>query len=130
MKGKQKRRLKILIVDDNPEIRKLLGEILERKGYEIQSTDKAKQVLSVIERGKADLCLLDLNMPAVSGFDLLKLIRRRHFRIPIIVVSAYISESVAKDLAVTGVQGMVAKPFKNDRIVEEIQRVAKQYLSI
>ena len=120
--------LKILIVDDNPELRKMLGEILEREGYQIKSTDKAKEALSAIERGDADLLLLDLNMPGVSGFDLLKLIRRRHFPIPIIVVSAYISETVAKDLAGVGVQGMVAKPFKKDRIAEEIQRVAKTYL--
>ena len=122
--------LRILIVDDNPELRQMLGEILEREGYKIQSTDKAKEALSGIERGNVDLCLLDLNMPGVSGFDLLKLIRRRHFPIPIIVVSAYISETVAKDLAVAGVQGMVAKPFKKDRIAEEIKRVAKQYLGV
>jgi len=122
--------LRILIVDDNPELRQILGEILEREGYKIQSTDKAKEALSVIERGNVDLCLLDLNMPGVSGFDLLKLIRRRHFPIPIIVVSAYISETVAKDLAVAGVHGMVAKPFKKDRIAEEIKRVAKQYLGV
>ena len=106
----------------------MLGEILERLGYKIKSTDKAKEALSIIERGDADLCLLDLNMPGVSGFELLKLVRRRHFPIPIIVVSAYISETVAKDLAKVGVQGMVAKPFKKDRITDEIQRVAKKYL--
>ena len=122
--------LRILIVDDNPELRAMLGEVLERLGYSVQSMARAKEALAAMERGDVDLCLLDLNMPGVSGFEILKLIRRRHLPIPIIVVSAYISETVAKDLAAVGIQGMVAKPFKKDRIAEEIQRVAKQHLGV
>ena len=108
----------------------MLGEVLERLGYSVQSMARAKEALAAMERGDVDLCLLDLNMPGVSGFEILKLIRRRHLPIPIIVVSAYISETVAKDLAAVGIQGMVAKPFKKDRIAEEIQRVAKQHLGV
>jgi DNA-binding NarL/FixJ family response regulator len=69
-------------------------------------------------------------MRGVSHFEPLNLFRRRHLPIPIIVVSAYISETVAKDLAAVGIHGMVAKPFKKDRIAEEIQRVAKQRLGV
>jgi CheY-like chemotaxis protein len=108
----------------------MMTEILERLEYTVHSTDKAKEALSTIEHGTVDLCLLDLNMPGVSGFELLKLVRRRHLPIPVIVVSAYISETVAKDLAAVGIQGMVAKPFKKDRITEEIQRVAKKFLGM
>jgi DNA-binding NtrC family response regulator len=121
--------LRILIVDDNQELRTMLSEILERSGYGVQSTDKAKDALSIIERGQADLVLLDLKMPAIGGFDLLKLIRRRHLPIPVIVVSAHISQEVAKELAVVGIQGMIAKPFKKDRMTEEIERVIKQHIT-
>ena len=122
--------LRILIIDDNEELRSMLGEILERLGYTVQSTEKAKDALTIIERGDADLCLLDLKMPGVTGFELLKVIRRRHLPIPIIVVSAHISQDAARELAEIGVQGMVAKPFKKDRIAEEIQRVAQKHLGV
>jgi CheY-like chemotaxis protein len=71
--------------------------------------------------------VLDLKMPGVGGLELLKVIRRRHFSIPVIVVSGFISQDVAKALAATGVQGMVAKPFKQDRLEEELDRVATRY---
>jgi len=116
-------------VDDNEELRSMLTEILDRLGYTVQSTDKAKEAISLIERGAADLCLLDLKMPGVGGIELLKVLRRRHFPIPVIVVSAHISQEVAKDLAEIGIQAMIAKPFKKDRMADEIQRVTQQYLS-
>ena len=122
-------KLRLLIVDDNEELRTMLGEVLARTGYEVQSTDKAKDALSIIERGRADLLLLDLKMPGVGGFDLLKILRRRHLPIPVIVVSAHISQDVAKQLAVVGIQGMIAKPFKKERITEEIERVVKKHLT-
>lgn len=68
--------------------------------------------------------MLDLKMPGVGGLDLLKVIRRRQFPIPVIVVSGFISEDIANALTTTGVQGMVAKPFKKDRLAEELDRVA------
>ena len=127
--GEATKSLRVLIVDDNEELRKMLGEVLERMGYGVESTDKAKEALSIVERGKADLMLLDLKMPGVGGFDLLKLVRRRHLPIPVIVVSAHISQDVAKELAKVGIQGMIAKPFKRERMTEEIDRVVQQYLT-
>ena len=121
--------LTILIVDDNEELRSMLGEVLERMGHQVQSTDKAKDALSTMERVNIDLVLLDLKMPGVSGFGLLKLMRRRQLPVPVIVVSAHISQDVVKELAEVGIEGMLAKPFKKDRMKEEIERVRKAYLS-
>lgn len=120
--------IRILIVDDNEELRTMLGQILDKEGYDVQSTEKAKDALAIIERGNADLCLLDLKMPGVGGFELLKILRRRHLPIPVIVVSAHISEGVARELATVGIQGMIAKPFKKDRMTDEIQRVVKAHI--
>ena len=92
--------------------------------YPATATEKAKEALSSIERGDVDLVMLDLKMPGVGGLDLLKVMRRRQFPVPVIVVSGYISEDIAKALTATSVQGMVAKPFKKDRLAEELERVA------
>ena len=58
--------------------------------------------------------------------DLLKLLRRRQWRVPTVVVSGFISDDIAKELVGLGVLGMVSKPFKMERIVEEIQQVMKK----
>lgn len=119
--------VRILIVEDDEDMRGLLLETVNRLGYPAIATEKAKEALSSIERGDADLVMLDLKMPGVGGLDLLKVIRRRQFPIPVIVVSGFISEDIAKALTTTGVQGMVAKPFKKDRLAEELDRVATRY---
>ena len=119
--------VRVLIVEDDEAMRGLLLETVNRLGYPATATEKAKEALSSIERGDTDLVMLDLKMPGVGGLELLKVIRRRQFPIPVIVVSGYISEDAAKALATTGVQGMVAKPFKKDRLAEELDRVATRY---
>ena len=119
--------VRILIVEDDEDMRGLLLETVNRLGYPAIATEKAKEALSSIERGDTDLVMLDLKMPGVGGLDLLKVIRRRHFPIPVIVVSGFISKDIAKALTATGVQGMVAKPFKKDRLAEELDRVATRY---
>ncbi len=108
----QPKNVRILIVEDDEDMRGLLVETVNRLGYSATATEKAKEALASIERGDIDLVMLDLKMPGVGGLDLLKVIRRRQFPIPVIVVSGFISEDIAKTLAATGVQGMVAKPFK------------------
>ena len=75
----------------------MLVEVLERMGHQVQSTDKAKDALSTMERVNIDLVLLDLKMPGVSGFGLLQLLRRRQLPVPVIVVSAHLSQEVGGD---------------------------------
>ena len=65
-------------------------------------------------------------MPGASGMDLLTVLQRRRLQVPVIVVSAYVSQDIAGQLAEKGVRGIVAKPFKKERIEGEIRRVLGQ----
>ncbi len=116
----------ILVVDDDPDMREMLQLLVTNMGYNALEAGKAKDALQFIERGKADLVLLDLNMPGASGMDLLTVLQRRRLEVPIIIVSAYVSQDIAGQLAEKGVKGIVAKPFKKDRIEGEIRRVLGQ----
>ena len=119
------RPLRLLVVEDDADMRSMITEIVSSLGYSVAEVDKAKEAISLIERGAVDIMLLDLNMPGVGGMDVLKVIRRRHLPTPVIIVSGYISQEAVTQLSKLNVQGMVAKPFKKDRIASEIQRVAK-----
>jgi DNA-binding NtrC family response regulator len=92
-------------------------------GCEAIELERAKDAMDHIERGRAHMMLLDLQLTGASGLDLLRSMRRHKVWVPTIVVSGFISPDAAKQLAEIGVQGMVAKPFTKERVLAEIQKV-------
>jgi DNA-binding NtrC family response regulator len=117
---------KILVVEDDKEVRDLMKELVARLGYAPLEAQNAKDALSHLEKERVDLMLLDLRMSGASGLDLLKLLNRREMQVPTIVVSAYVSPTTAKALLQLGVRGIVAKPFKVDRVLEEVEKVLQE----
>jgi DNA-binding NtrC family response regulator len=118
-----KQTYRILVVDDDENMRDLLKLMVTQVGCEAIEVDRAKDALDHIEKGHAHMMLLDLQMPGASGLDLLRSMRRHRVWVPTVVVSGFISPDAAKQLAQLGVQGMVAKPFTKERVLGEIQKV-------
>jgi len=116
----------VLVVEDDDQMRAMLEVMLSRMGCKSLAVSRATEALRPIESGQANLVLLDLQMPGVTGIDLLRTLRRRNLTIPIVVVSAFISAQAAQSCAELGVQGMVAKPFDQARLVSEIHRLLRQ----
>ena len=119
------RKCSILVVDDEPEMRAMLQMMLSRIGCDTVEASRATEALAHIQKGRADVMLLDLRMPGANGVELLRTLQRRGIRLPTVVVSAFISAEVAAQFAELGVVGMVAKPFKQERILREVQKVAR-----
>ncbi len=112
----------VLIVDDDTQMRKLLKRVVADTGCVPVEIPKAKDALALIEKGQAHAMLLDLQMPGASGMDLLRVLRRRRLEIPTIVVSGFISEEAAVQLAELRAQAIVAKPFALDRLTSELRK--------
>ncbi len=112
---------RVLVVDDDEQMRRLL--MVAEVGCEAIELERAKDAMDHIERGRAHMMLLDLQLTGASGLDLLRSMRRHKVWVPTIVVSGFISPDAAKQLAEIGVQGMVAKPFTKERVLAEIQKV-------
>jgi len=113
----------ILVVDDEPEMRSLLREIIQAYQCVPLEAAKATEAMAHMEKYRVDLVLLDIHMQGASGVDLLKVMRRRHLKIPVIIISGFVTEELAAELAEFTVIGIVAKPFTPKRIIEEIQKV-------
>ena len=79
--------LRLLIVDDEPSIRTLLAQVLTRSGYRVQSCAGGLSALSTIRQEIPDILLSDLNMPGMSGFELLAVVRQRFPEIKTIAMS-------------------------------------------
>ena len=99
---------RILVVDDEPQIRRIMRAVLVTKGYEVMEAESGENALELIRSERCDLILLDVNLPGISGIDVCKEIRRSS-EIPIVVMSAG-EESRAKALD-AGADDYLKKPF-------------------
>jgi len=103
----------VLVADDDPSIRRLLIALLQRQGYQTLEARDGREALAEMRAGNPDLVVMDLVMPEVSGWDVL---RERAadpslLLIPVILVSASNMRKVLVDVADQHVCGVIAKPF-------------------
>ena len=112
----------ILIVDDDPDIRDALGECLRYEGYGVHSAADGRDALDRLEFGlRPDVILLDLMMPVLNGFDVLKALQtRQDWRsIPVVVVSANRGYE-AEDLK--GAVSILRKPVNVERLIAVVEQ--------
>ncbi len=117
----EKRR--ILVIDDEADIRESLELLLTSENYLVDLAENATQGLERFESGTHDLILLDLMMPDKSGMEVLAEIRQRDQETPIFMLTAYGSEEVAVRALKSGANDYFAKPWDNDKLLIEIDRV-------
>ena len=108
----------VLVVEDDPDIREVLEEMLDAGGHRVLTASNGREALEVLDRvGSPCLVLLDLMMPVMSGFAFLEELQRRpdHERVSVLLISANAQvESAARG---TGVVGFVKKPFDLDDVL-------------
>ena len=90
-------KLRLLVVDDEPSLRTSLSLVLRELGYEVRSAGNGFSALSEIRNEAPDILISDLNMPGMSGFELLSVVRRRFPEIPVIAMSGAFAGSAIPD---------------------------------
>lgn len=113
----------ILVVEDEQVVRNLLMRVVTSLGHTPLEASNVKEALAHIVERRVDLMLLDLHLGGTGGKDLLNMLHSRMWKVPTLVVSAYLSPEVIKELMSLGVSSIIVKPFKMDRLVSEIQRI-------
>jgi CheY-like chemotaxis protein len=113
---------RVLIVDDDQGIRLLLVTFLRRRGFQLLEARNGREALVKMRAGTADLVIMDLMMPEVSGWDVL---RERAAdpvlqRVPMIVVTANSSRALTADLSAYRVFAVLGKPFDLDALLETV----------
>jgi DNA-binding response OmpR family regulator len=112
---------RVLVVEDEPEMRDLLADNLELEGYRVAAVGSAEEALQRIERYSFALILLDVMLPRASGFELCRTVRARDARIPIIMLTARTDESdrvLGLDL---GADDYVSKPFSVRELLARVR---------
>lgn len=105
-------RVRVLIADDDPNIRRIIALSLQKEGYQTTDASDGREALEVMRAGQADLVLLDLMMPKVTGWEVLSERAAAHElrKIPVIVMTAEPGEGIAK-IPNDGTCALLAKPF-------------------
>lgn len=101
----------IMVVDDDLEIRELISRTLELEGYDVATASDGNAALSVMQEQSPDLLILDIVMPQLDGFQLLKLIRQ-HSNIPVIVLTARCEAMILEESVALGADDYLRKPFR------------------
>jgi two-component system response regulator AtoC len=114
----------ILIVDDEREMCVSLSEILHSHGFQAVFTTDPLQVPGLLRGSDVGLVIMDIKMPQTSGIDLLKLLRERHYSLPVIMITGYPSIENAVRSMKYGALNFFVKPLKIRELVREIRQIA------
>ena len=116
---------KILIVDDESDVIKVLGMRLKANGYEVISAQDGIQAVSAAHKKKPDLIILDIKMPAQDGYTVYENLRMavNTSLIPIIFLTALPPKEVEKRVQELGADGYISKPFNAEDILNKIKEL-------
>ena len=114
---------KILVVDDELDIREGLELLLSSEGYAVELAQNGTEGLQKLEKQAYDLVLLDLMMPDRSGMDVLENVRRHDRETPIFMITAYGSVEAAVNALKLGANDYFSKPWDNEKLLIEIGRM-------
>jgi CheY-like chemotaxis protein len=113
----------VLVVEDYPDSRLILGRLLELSGYKVLEAADGREAVNTAERECPDVVLMDLQMPVLDGFTATSLIRRSESlrRVPVIAVSAQSTEEFMSAAALVGCDRFVPKPVDFDLLLKAIE---------
>lgn len=118
--------IKILVVEDDREMREGLVEILGEEGYAVASADNGEGAISKFMKGDYDLVLTDLIMPGMSGMDVLREIKRLKPETHVIIITAFATIENAVEALKMGASDYIAKPFKENEVQVTIKKVLEE----
>ena len=111
---------KILVVDDDPEVRMATRDFLSSKGYEVVVAEGGREALRMLDASPPDVVLLDVAMPDMDGMETLKRIVATHPAMPVIMVTANADIEITSKVLQLGAADYVPKPFDLDYLDQAI----------
>ena len=115
----------VLIAEDNPTNRELLRELLEIHGYTVVEAGDGQEALARVEEALPDILLVDIGMPLVDGFGVVRKLREnpRSSSLPVVAVTAYAMAGDREKIINSGFDGYLSKPINPTSLVQELDRL-------
>lgn len=117
---------RVLIVDDEPDIRLLIRINLVAAGYEVLEVGSGREAIDFIEGEEPDIVLLDLRLPELDGWEVLEHLKERGVieRVPVVAISAHASPMTKERAREVGFRSYVSKPFTPQELLEVVAHYA------
>lgn len=116
----------ILIVDDEEELAENLGDLLEFEGYNVILTSTGEEALEKLAESVPDIILLDIQLPGISGIDVLRKAKSKHPELPVVMVSASSQKGTSEQVGQLGAEAMVLKPYDQDELLELVAKLTRR----
>ncbi len=115
----------VLVAEDNPTNRELLRELLEIRGYAVAEACNGEEALAMIEQTPPDILLLDIGMPLLDGFAVVRKLREnpRFASLPVVAVTAYAMQGDSEKIMNSGFDGYLSKPVSSTLLAQELDRL-------
>ncbi len=120
---------KILVVDDEPQILKVVKAYLEKAGFSVVTADNGTRALAAFEKEKPDFLILDLNMPEIDGLEVCRKIRAKS-NVPIMMLTARVEEMDRLIGLEIGADDYVVKPFSPREVVARVRTILRRSTSV
>ena len=127
--GDEERRLRILAVDDEPDLTMLCRMSLEHYGFEVDTFNDPQEALSKFKPGSYDLVILDIKMPKMDGFELYHKIKKKDINANICFLTAselYYEEFRKKEYYALDKSMFIRKPIDNEELLKEVNKMIKK----
>jgi DNA-binding response OmpR family regulator len=112
--------MRILVVDDEPQIVQLCVKILNRAGHVVEGTTQGEDALRLLESGSVDLLVVDYKMPGLHGFEVIRRARALHPALKAVMITGHGTREVVGEALGGGLQGVLVKPFTPDELLQTI----------
>jgi CheY-like chemotaxis protein len=119
---------KVLVAEDNAVNRELLRELLEARGYAVSEACDGQEALRMIEQTHPDILLLDIGMPVLDGFAVIRKIRENPglATLPVLAVTAYAMQGDRENVLKSGFDGYLSKPVNARALTGELERLLRK----
>ena len=114
-------KIKLLIIDDEADFLDTIASRMEMRGFEVTKAYNGEQALKAVKKKKYDIALLDLKMPGLDGYDVLKVLKSEHKYIEVIILTAHGSIESAFDTSKLGAFSFLTKPYDFDELIKTIK---------
>lgn len=116
----------ILVVDDEDALRTVLGGELASEGYEVRTAADGDEAISEMDKSPFDLVLLDIKMPRLNGFEVLKFIKEKHEKTKVVMLTGFADLKNAIESKKLGADDFVSKPYDLVDLLTTIERVLSE----
>ena len=115
----------VLVVDDDSNITRAIGECLENFNYDLQVASNGEEALQKIEDPAIAMVLLDINLPDISGLEVLSSLKQRNSSVPIVIMTGFVSTDAAIEAMKKGAYEFLTKPFDINKLIGVVNKVMK-----